>query len=1269
MKKVTFLFIIIVLSQLSFGQGEWLWSNQLKSAGDVYPSANIVMDIQADDQNNVYHCGGFDSSPLTIQSTEILNEARWDAFVCKFDPDGNLLWLNRMYGAHNDEAAAMVIVDGFVYVAGSYKNVSINFSPTVSLPNSGDYDSYLAKYDLDGNLLKATQLFSGSGVNRVKDMTYDPYRKELVITGFFKTEISYNDGAGLTTIPTAENGKDMFFAQVDTSGVINGFNTAYTMQDNNGTVIKDINMSPDSSYYLSGDLFDTLVFPGTFNDTLIGSTSSQALIIKLDKSLNNVWLRTGGGAGSDHANSATSDGFGNVYIAGKVEGNVTFDSTNVLSSSVKSGAGLSDLFILKYNTNGRLLWFNRKGRNGSDNAYGLDIYSNIIQFCGNFADTLIINTDTLTSNGDTDRNTSFALFDTDGNEIGAKGIGGDGEDIGRAVRFDNEGRTLIAGYFTSTTLSIGDSLYTNTTAGLRDGFIASYYYPFRVTLTQTKDILCNNDSTAELVGGMYFGDGQYTYEWSDNVVNFVDSVAYDLPAGSYTLTVTDGRDSVAQVTYVIEEPVAIEIDLDSTNVSCYLAGDGTITTSVSGGIAPYTYEWVGASGYNPTSQNQSGLSAGWFYTRITDNNGCQVTDSIEVLQPEKISSQAAVTPENPGSSDGAIDLTVSGGTSPFNYTWDFEGSPIAGTTPNLTSLEEGKYTAHIVDDNTCTYDTNIVVPGVDLRVVLNGNNISCWKADDGSLEATIASGYDVANTYTFEFQDELKNTLYSGPNSAIADLTPGKYYVILTESPTAESSTDSLTIAEPDSLAITFDPINALCSSGPTVLGTTISGGTPEYSFFWSNGSTSQSLVNVPAGKYILTVTDANYCQTIDSATTTQPDTLLVNIIESVPISCFGYVDGQLNAEVTGGTSPYSYQWNDNGRQTTSFAKLLPADSYDVQVTDDNGCIQIESYQLNGPPVLQLNDVDTSNISCVGSTDGVFGIFMQGGTPPYVYNWQVIPVGDTNYATDLYPGTYYVEVSDSRRCGDSSYSYTVKAPAIALSVSEDATAHEDNICFDGNIGSFTVLPTGGWGNYQYSVNLIDWQSSPVFSDLLANDYTLSVRDNEGCIETENISITQPGELFFSLSQADGTSILVDGSGGTPPYEFSLDQTNWQTEKVFTDLSPGDYYAYLIDANNCGPDTSDVITIKTNSVEDLESAIAKIYPNPSKGILFVEIAAPYNGEFHVEVYSLTGVRVFEETQMVYSDKKHPVKIDISDQSKGIYLLKVNGIVLTTKIILE
>lgn len=808
------------------------------------------------------------------------------------------------------------------------------------------------------------------------------------------------------------------------------------------------------------------------------------------------------------------------------------------------------------------------------------------------------------------------------------------------------------------------------TTNSQESKITSNNYPLKANLIQTQKIACNKDSTAALLGYALSGTEPYTYQWSENVTHFTDSIAFNLPAGNYTLTVTDSHDSVATTNFEILEPTPISVDLDATDLGCHLSANGAITTLVSGGTGEYTYAWTGTLGYNPTTKNQSGLSAGTFYVLVSDENNCTMADSIDVLQPTALSSTAVVMPEDPYMSNGKIELILSGGTQPYTHSWEYESTPIAGGSNKITDLQEGLYRAVIKDDNLCEYDTSIVVSGQSLRVVLQSTHITCAGANNGELRASIASGYDETDTYSYEFQNSSRVVLQTGRSSTLKNLPAGEYFVVLQEDNTSETALASVYINQPDSLRVSFTTNDANCYQEYTSVNAMISGGTPEYSIAWSNGATSESLALVYASKYMITITDANSCQHIDSIETFGPDSLAVSIKETKSIVCSDSVTGQLDADVVGGTSPYAYQWNDDSLQTTAYAENLGAGVYDLIVTDNHNCKHTASYKLNSPPLLELMRIDTGHISCYGIPDGHFGVFMQGGTQPYSYEWSNSAIEDTNVAINLYPETYTVRVSDANKCGDSIYTFKVKSPMASLTITEDKSAHGDNLCFNDSLGSLKAEASGGWGNYEYSLNLLDWATSPVFLTLVAQDYTVSVRDRKGCMDNTEISISEPQKLSVSTTDV-GSTVTAIGSGGTLPYDYSIDKMEWQSLGVFSDLNDGAYRVYLTDANNCDIDSSDVIYIQSqhNNINNPETAFTHIYPNPSNGIFRISFEPMSDGEHIIEVYSLSGIPVYREVKMLHFKDDHTIVVDLTNQEKGLYLLKINGLFLKRKLVIE
>jgi hypothetical protein len=1274
MKKYHITFILSLLTTCYTFSQEWIWSNQLESPGNLYPSPNIVSAIITDDNNNVYHCGGFDGSTMTIQDAILSNSvgSTWDGFVSKFDENGKLLWLRQIHSDGNDDAVAMAIVGNYLFVIGPYSDL-VTFAPGKTLTHSGgSFDSYLAKYDLDGNFIKATQIFWSANIARAKDMTYDSRRKELVITGFLKTEINYFDGSVNQNIPSKEGGKDIFIVQADTSGTVKNINTFWTLALNNKSVIKDVNISADSNYYLSGDLVDKLIFaPG---DTIYGDLLSDALLIKVDKNLNKTWTRIASSSGYDHANSGASDKDGNIYLTGKVSTDITFYNSSGYSPVVLPATSGIDLFVAKYYPDGRIAWAKRKGGKGNDDGFGIAINENLVQLIGNYADTIIFNDDTLTSSSTVDINTSFAVLDLDGNEIGAQGIGGTGEDIGRSLAINKNGRTIISGYFTSPTLSIKDSTYTNTLpTTARDGFIASFSYPFKGVITKENDITCPNGNNGKLLVTSYFGIGPYTYAWSSpdtNTIESNDSVAFNLAAGTYSVTITDSRGQhTTSPAFVLADPEDFNITLLPSDLSCYESEDGAINTTVTGGTPSYNYAWEGPSGNDPVAKDQVDLLAGKYTITVTDSKGCKAKDSVDVLQPDKIIfGNVVVAPSDPAGT-GSIDLDVSGGAGNYTYAWVFNttDSLIGRTYDTLKNLIDGDYKAYAIDQDLCQQDTTISVPGAEMRVDLVGTNVTCYNDGNGSAYATIISGRK-SYPFIFTFRDEFNNPISPVNDSIIESLLPGKYFVTATEQGGDNRiAMDTVIIAQPDTLTLSFDADSVDCNGKETgVITLTVSGGNGSNTYLWSNGSVSKNLTNIPAGKYNVRVTDSKSCTSIDSTIVEEPTALNVNVVLNHIISCKGYNDGRLLANVSGGITPYTYSWDDPVNQVNQVAVNLYSGNYAVTVTDMNGCINSDSYNLTEPLPLSLATVDTNHITCKNANDGSISVEMAGGTAPYSYSWNQTGLGNTNTIQGLFPVLYALTVTDANGCVNDSLSFKVQSPPSQLKLEEIIENHVDNKCFDGTSGRLTVRADGGWEDYQFSSDLQNWKNDSNFVDLASSAYTISVKDKNGCIANLGIEVLQPTELSIIVNASENV-IEAEGNGGTLPYLFSLNGGAWQELGTFNSLRTGSYSVELVDANGCSISSENVVLTDINTTKADE--YPGIYPNPSKGMFNLFFNSSSGTELNIEILSLLGSSIYNDTEYISAGENQVVPIDISDQEPGVYLLRINGTVSDTKLIIK
>lgn len=1174
MKRRIFILLIISLCcNLSYSQ-QWKWSRQMKCSGNVTP-----IDVITDNSGNIYVTGTYNSGILYIGSDTLQNKGGDDAFIAKFNNNGVLQWMKRIGGNLDDETTSLVIIGSNLWVGGSYKSTPVYFSPTVSLANVNNFDSFIAQYDLNGNLITAVRIFSGTDVQRIKDILYNSTNNRLLILAQYKNQIRYTGASGAVTL-TAKSTKDLIVAVSDLSGVIQ--DTAIYATNPQNSILKDINHSNDGGFYLSGDLFGTVNFGGGNTITGHSTTTADMMILKIDQNLDFQWVRHGGALGYDHANNAVADIYGNIYVTGKVESNATFDSTATLQSQVFTDFGAQDLYLAKYNKLGNLQWVKRKGNAGNDDGSGLIQRENLVQFCGNISGQVIFNVDTLKSSGTTDVNTGFAIFNTTGDEIGAQGIGGTGTDRGNAITFDPSGNTIITGLFASTTMSIGDSTYTNS-SGFSNGFIASFTYPMNAVFTSVKQLNCNGASDGQLIVTPYFGVAPYTYTWSANALNKNDSLAYNLPAGTYSVTVTDSRAISANTSITLTQPSKINILSAQTNVSCFpsdgVSNNGTINLTISGGTSSgsYTYNWVAlsGSGVNATSEDQNSLTKGTYITHVYDDNLCEASDTFTISEPLKIQyGQSIITNETiPPGGNGAINLTVTGGNPVYTYSWSKAGVGISNN-EDLTNINGGAYKIQITDSKSCLSDTTFLIQNDTMLIayISSKTDVNCKGQNTGSATVGLLNG---TGPYTFVWKNTLGNTV-DGNNASVSNLIADSYYITVTDNSNGKTASTSVKIDEPTlPLSINLIIGNDLkCYSDTNgVADLTANGGTLPYSFHWSNNATTEDLIDLRAGDYSVTVTDNNGCVSTDNITLDAKPALDLNITVFKDISCYGELSGALDAIATGGTGTKQYLWDDPGNQNAQRATTLGAGTYHVTATDQSGCSITGSYILDEPADLVLSETHF-NVSCTGNPDGNINLSVAGGTVTYNYEWSNGQLSQD--LSGLTSGTYKVTVTDAHNCIDSLAIDITQSPPITI----QSLNITDASCYGYGDGKIDVGVSGGSGIYQYSSNGgTNFYNDSSIIDLSAGDYSVIVRDNTGCISSDSsVSISQPDKILFQTislitpscyGYTNGSISITAGGGAGAPYQYSINNgSTFSTIASFSNLTSQSYNLLLSDADGC-----------------------------------------------------------------------------------------------------
>ena len=491
----------------------------------------------------------------------------------------------------------------------------------------------------------------------------------------------------------------------------------------------------------------------------------------------------------------------------------------------------------------------------------------------------------------------------------------------------------------------------------------------------------------------------YTFQWDSGLPATEDQTGLD--EGTYCVTVTDDNGCVVEACYDIEAPDALVVTASVEDIDCADDENGAINLQVSGGTAPYNYNWDNGL---PNTQDQSDLAAGTYCVTVTDANDCTFEDCFEIEDVDPILLSAQITePDCNGDQTGAIDLTVSGGTPAYTYSWN-SGLP---ATQDQNGLAAGTYCVTVTDANGCTesdcFDINENDP---LEVTADITNPKCAGDNDGSIDLTVTGG--TVDLYTFQWDSGLPAT------EDQTGLAEGTYCVTVTDDNgcVVEACYD---IEAPDALVVTASVEDIDCADDENgAINLQVSGGTAPYNYNWDNGlPNTQDQSDLAAGTYCVTVTDANDCTFEDCFEIEDVDPIVLSAQITEP-DCNGDQTGAIDLTVSGGTPAYTYSWN-SGLPATQDQSGLAAGTYCVTVTDANGCTESDCFDINENDPLEVT-ADVTNPKCAGDNDGSIDLTVIGGTVDwYTFQWDSgLPA--TEDQTGLAEGTYCVTVTDDNGC-------------------------------------------------------------------------------------------------------------------------------------------------------------------------------------------------------------------------------------------------------------
>lgn len=502
-----------------------------------------------------------------------------------------------------------------------------------------------------------------------------------------------------------------------------------------------------------------------------------------------------------------------------------------------------------------------------------------------------------------------------------------------------------------------------------------------------------NDGTIELTptGGV----PPYTYSWSNgatsqNIINLSGGI-------TYVVMVTDalGCVGVYEVFVGTDCPMSLNITASVTDME-YGLMNGAIDIFVNNGSPPFTYQWSNGA----TTEDVDGLTDGNYTVIITDAIGCTDTyfATIKGICPQNLYLTSSVINESmAGAGDGQIDLEVGAGTPPFDYYWN-----TGANTQDISGLTPGSYCVTVFDEINCMGTLCINVGEGCSGAIISNIDITEETStgdSDGAIDISVFGGNPL---YTYQWDN-------GSSNADIEGLTAGTYCVTVTDGLGCMESTcvvvDNFC---PLSLGIVADVTHqSVFMVGDGAIDVTVNGGVAPYTFLWDNLQQTEDLQFLMDGEYCVKVTDAvgcidNVCFTVEAGC--PPN--LIGIIDADNVTVSGDSDGAISLILTNGTPPYTYQWS-NGEMVEDLTDLLVG-TYTVTVTDAEGCVDIEEFQVGAddcPPTLI-----TADSIGYGSID----LTVEAGAPPYTYQWST--GADTEDVSDLNQDRYFVTVTDAAGC-------------------------------------------------------------------------------------------------------------------------------------------------------------------------------------------------------------------------------------------------------------
>ncbi|AUC85513.1 hypothetical protein CW731_09515 [Polaribacter sp. ALD11] len=665
------------------------------------------------------------------------------------------------------------------------------------------------------------------------------------------------------------------------------------------------------------------------------------------------------------------------------------------------------------------------------------------------------------------------------------------------------------------------------------------------------------------------GSGGYTY--SSDGINFVSSNVFNVGPGNHQFYAKDKNDCVSEASATINTqavtPLSAVLNVEASLISCATEENAIISAIASGGLGNYKFELLNSTDVvlrpKQTSNIFDNLGAGTYKIKVTSEDCEFTTLPTTIVEPKLLELTAPTEVENVTcfeGKNGTITINAKGGTGNLIYSID-EVKYV--NTNKFTNLSAGTYNVIVQDESGCFIMETVIIkePLALVASVINVTEETCFEDDDGSFSIKIEGG-------TAPYKTKLNNGVFVEGKLDFTNLLGGKTYTVFVEDTSGCETSVTVTLQKGVDLNLTTDT-TLNCKNYLTTISASVAPSLASNVLYSLDGGTAQAsgeFKDLATGIYKLTVLHTNGCKIEKDINIDNPDPLLFDgPIQVVNNLCYGESDGSITMNAKGGRGDYLYSIDGINYKTTNVFSNLLAGTYTVFVKDDLGCEPIkETVIIKEPLELIVTPKNIVEVTCSTDSNGSFELDISGDEAPYFTKLDEGTFVENQFSFSNLEGgkTYKVVVKGKNGC-EKTVAVTLQ-PSINLILSPNLVY----TCADGATISSRIVNSEYQNEITYTINGLNPQSHGVYKHLAPGTYEIKATHVKGCFVTSEIIVEDIGTLELVIDTATKNTLIADSYGGTPPYTFSLNGGEFDTNNVFLIHVTEEYTITVKDARGC-----------------------------------------------------------------------------------------------------